>query len=305
MASFVKNNGSEKVTLNGEKVKSKMNLISEGIIAYTPVSTIPYNAKECSVVVYNNEIHILGGNSNETKHYKWDGESWTEVSTLPYSFRGRYKAVVFNNEIHILGHSSSQYQYHYKWNGNSWTSVSTLPEHLSKGFVVVYRNEIYALVYNGKMYKWNAIDGWTEVCSTRLSRGAGAVVVYDDKIHRFYSESAYDGYTSYAIYDGTNWETDNEFIAPSVSSSYGVVEGMAVIFNDTIYFSGSESTNSSSDEDVSYYTYLDKDGSWKFSDFAVDTEHTDSMAVTYNDEIHLIRENKHYIIGKMYYKEVE
>ena len=30
-----------------------------------------------SAVVYNNEIHILGGDDNSTAHYKWDGSSWT------------------------------------------------------------------------------------------------------------------------------------------------------------------------------------------------------------------------------------
>ena len=58
----------------------------------------------------NNEIHILGSNSGESgtpkKHYKWDGSSWTSVSTLPYYFYNG-SAVVLNNEIHILGGGSS------------------------------------------------------------------------------------------------------------------------------------------------------------------------------------------------------
>ena len=71
-----------------------------------------------SAVVYNNEIHIMGvcSNSEWTKHYKWDGSTWTSVSTLPYDF---YEgcAVVYNNKIHILGcgtviGSTSHYMLH-------------------------------------------------------------------------------------------------------------------------------------------------------------------------------------------------
>ena len=53
-------------------------------------------------MVLNNEIHILGGYNGNTKHYKYDGSTWTSVSTLPYGFR-HGSAVVLNNEIHILG----------------------------------------------------------------------------------------------------------------------------------------------------------------------------------------------------------
>ena len=49
---------------------------------------LPYTFYYGSVVVYNNEIHILGGSgsANYTKHYKWNGTTWSEVSTLPYAF---------------------------------------------------------------------------------------------------------------------------------------------------------------------------------------------------------------------------
>ena len=40
---------------------------------------LPYNFYNGSAVVYNNEIHILGSNNsgNYTKHYKYNGSSWT------------------------------------------------------------------------------------------------------------------------------------------------------------------------------------------------------------------------------------
>ena len=47
-----------------------------------------------------------GEGSYRTKHYKYDGSTWTNVSTLPYSFYWG-SAVVLNNEIHILGGGDS------------------------------------------------------------------------------------------------------------------------------------------------------------------------------------------------------
>ena len=113
---------------------------------------LPYNFYRGSAVVYNNEIHILGsyGSSYRTKHYKWDGSSWTKVSTLPYDFRYG-SAVVYNNEIHILGGSGGNTK-RYKWNGSSWTSVSTLPYSFYRGSAILYNNDIHILGSDDSSY---------------------------------------------------------------------------------------------------------------------------------------------------------
>ena len=104
---------------------------------WNSISTLPYEFYHGSAVVYNNEIHILGGSGNKTAHYKWNGTSRTSESTLPYPFY-QSSAVVYNNEIHILGsYNSSYYTAHYKWNGSSWISVSTLPYSFYRGSAVV------------------------------------------------------------------------------------------------------------------------------------------------------------------------
>ena len=54
-----------------------------------------------AIVVYNNEIHILGSNRSLKNHYKYNGSSWVEVSTLPYDFTSGC-AVVYNNENKIV-----------------------------------------------------------------------------------------------------------------------------------------------------------------------------------------------------------
>ena len=105
-------------------------------------SILPYNLGRNGVVVYNNEIHILG-TGNTTSHYKFNGTSWTSVSTLPYEFYDG-GLVVYNNEIHLLGGNGNN-RAHYKWDGSTWTSVSTLPYNFYGGSAVVYNNEIHIL----------------------------------------------------------------------------------------------------------------------------------------------------------------
>ncbi len=154
-------------------------------------STLPYSFSGGSAVVYNNEIHILGGgysSSTYTYHYKWNGSSWSSSTSLPYSFYYG-SAVVYNNEIHILGsdYSSSYYTRHRKWNGSSWTSVSTLPYNFREGSAVVYNNEIHILgsydsSYRTSHYKWNG-SSWTSVSTLPYSIYNGSAVVLNNGIH--------------------------------------------------------------------------------------------------------------------------
>ena len=108
-------------------------------------STFPYQNSQGSTIVYNNQIHILGGNtgSGNYYHYKWNGSTWTSVSTLPYSFYDG-SVVKLNGVIHILGGNSTATK-HYKWNGSSWVSVSTLPFDFYAGSAVVLYKAIHIL----------------------------------------------------------------------------------------------------------------------------------------------------------------
>ena len=120
---------------------------------WTLVSTLPYKFFFGDVVVYKNEIHMLGGGNDSVAtlqyHYKYSGSTWTKVSTLPFNFYNG-KAVVYNDEIHILETTK-----HYKYNGSSWTSVSTLPYNFTKGSAVAYNDEIY--IIGGYYFRENNI----------------------------------------------------------------------------------------------------------------------------------------------------
>ena len=54
----------------------------------TLLEDLPYDYRGGGcVVIYNDELYILGGGTTygTTNHYKFDGTSWSKVSTLPYA----------------------------------------------------------------------------------------------------------------------------------------------------------------------------------------------------------------------------
>ena len=123
--------------------------VDEPVSACVRVSTLPYDFSWGSAVVFNNEIHILGGRDTgaATKHYKYNGSSWTSVSTLPYNFYDG-NAVVHSNNIHILG-GSNHYTNWYAYNSTSgWYNKGTLPYNFLSGSVVVFNNAIHILGSN-------------------------------------------------------------------------------------------------------------------------------------------------------------
>ena len=149
---------------------------------------LPYSFYQGSAVIYNGEIHILGGGDNSgnyTKHYKWNGSTWTSVSTLPYNFY-QGSAVIYNGEIHILGGGGGSTK-HYKWNGSTWTSVSTLPYNFQYGSAVIYNGEIHILgsdnsINYTKHYKWNG-STWISVSTLPYDFYRGSAVIYNGEIH--------------------------------------------------------------------------------------------------------------------------
>ena len=88
-----------------------------------------------AVVYNNNEIHILGGGTPNvntgTYHYKFDGTTWSEISTLPYDFKDG-SAVIYNGKIHILGGSNSLIK-------NSTYMLSSI-DNVNASKIVIYQN---------------------------------------------------------------------------------------------------------------------------------------------------------------------
>lgn len=78
-------------------------------------SKLPYNFFNGGAVVYNGEVHILGGN-NTKNHYKYNGSSWESVSTLPIA---PTTAVVYKNQIYIFNGTAT-----YKYENSAWKSCN-------------------------------------------------------------------------------------------------------------------------------------------------------------------------------------
>jgi len=126
--------------------------------SWEQVSTLPQSIIDINgiAIVLDNEIHCLIG----TSHYKWDGETWTNVGTLPLQFNSGL-AVVLDGEIHYFVSSA-----HYKWDGETWTNVGTSPQVSNNSAVVVVDGEMYFLggpnSANQYIYKWDG-EAWTKV----------------------------------------------------------------------------------------------------------------------------------------------
>jgi hypothetical protein len=193
-----------------------------------------------AAVVYNNEIHILGGYISGTAlahHYKWDGTSWTDVGSLPYTFRDG-SAVVFNDEIHILGGWTSLTS-HSKWDGTSWANVSTLPYKFTLGSAVVFNDEIHILGGNSGFnshYKWDGTS-WASVSTIPYQFALGCAVVFNDEMHILGSNRTVTDQVSHYRWNGIEWQK-------SLNLPYAFFMGAAVVYEDKIFMLGGKDSSS-------------------------------------------------------------
>lgn len=263
--------GSEKVTIDGEKVRDKMELVSQNVNTLA-CGKMPANGG--SPVVWNNEIYLL-----TTKLYKWDGTTWTEISALPSGFSSP-PTVVYDGEIHILGGSTLSITKHYKWNGATWTSVSTLPYNFMFGGVVVLNNEIHLLggTYSGVQrnhYKWNGTT-WVSVSTLPYDFYDSQAVVLNDEIHLLGGNGG--GSTHYK-WDGSSWTRETNI-------PYRFVSGSAVVLNDEIHvFGGTETAGSDPKNPYRHAKFTN--GSWTWLDYILFSywNNNDSNATVYNKGI--------------------
>lgn len=249
---------------------------------------LPYDFYAGSVVIYNNELHILGSyvTANRTMHYKYDGTSWTSVSTLPYGFYNG-SAVVYNNEIHILGGTGATTK-HYKFNGSSWTSVSKLPYAFTFGGVVVYNNTIhilggYSSSYRTKHYKLNGAS-WTSVSTLPYSFYYGTATVYNNEIHIL---GGTGGNTKHYKYSGS-WTSVNTI-------PYAFVYGTAVVYNESLHILGSNNSSN-------YTKHYKLNGNSWVSASTLPYNFYRGGAIVYNNEIYILGSANASALYKNFYK---
>lgn len=126
--------------LGGRGFRSRMHYkLDEGV--WKVASTLPYDVCHGKAISFNDELHLIGGGTNYygydydadkflNTHYKWDGETWTKASDLPYVARG---AVLFvaGKVLHLAGgmtiESEDNSKKHYTWDGDVWSVSTDLP----------------------------------------------------------------------------------------------------------------------------------------------------------------------------------
>lgn len=236
---------------------------------------LPYNFYGGSSVVYNNEIHILGGTNAYGPHYKWDGSNWISLGKITIEPRS-CPVVVYNDEIHILYSTA-----HYKWNGTSWTSVSTLPYRFFEGSAVMYNNEIHMLGSSEtgnttKHYKWDGTS-WVEVSTLPYTMYEGEAVVFNNEIHILGSGNV--NRTKHYKWNGTEWS--------SVSTlPYEFSNGSAVVYNNEIHILGTEYTRTGNYVESKYHYKWD--GIEWIQVSTLPYKFYKGSAFVYDDKIHII-----------------
>ena len=281
---------------------------------WVSVSTLPYALGGGGVVVFEGDIHILGGEYSRTSHYKYnETDGWVEVSALPYELVGKScMATVYNDEIHIIGGSDSS-RSHYKWNAtNGWVSVSTLPYDFNTHETCVYGGDIHILGgYNGGI-KHCVFNGstWTDLDDLKVGVSNASSVIYNNQIHVLGGAGVL---RRHQCFDGSKWTSfgltesipmqivahNHDELAdgvgkwePSTPIPYGFYQGSAVMLNGEVHILG---TNYSSKYQTYHYKY---DGSTWTSVSTIPYPFYYGSAVVYNDEIHILggsdNDTKHY-----------
>ena len=231
----------------------------EFINEWIALTTLPYEFSMGSAVIFNGELHLLGGVNNTNTFYKWNGDEWISLSSLPFGLVNG-NAVVYGNNIHILGGTN-----HYKWDGTSWSQASTLPYSLNDGSSIIYKDEIH--IFNGvNHYKWNGNTYvWEEVSTLPYEFTNGSAVVLGGELHILGGNNHYK-------WNSTTWAKVSELPISFTS-------GCAAVYNGVInLYGGDNSLTSQYKWDGTEWTVISE----------LPYEFNNGSVVIYENELHLL-----------------
>lgn len=260
-----------------KSVKTMTNIGAHEAVNSIMSGTLPYKFYNGSAVVFNGEIHILGGTEGKTNHFSWNGRGWTQHDDLPFDFCNG-SAVVFKDRIYILGGSEEPTKCYY-WNGTKWTKSTDIPYKFKNGAAVVYDDKIHILggtLSDSNHYTWGG-KSWTKLTDLSYTFIDGVAVVYKDKIHLlgssattfakvhctwdgsdykilsnlpvdFYNGCAVAGDRYIHIIGGTNTENnryhyDGKEWTKCEDIPYSFIDGSSVVLNGVIHILGGSTTN--------------------------------------------------------------
>ncbi len=183
---------------------------------------LPINFYNGGAVLFNNELHILGGTSSPTSHYKYSNGKWISVGSLPVSFIGG-GAVVYDDELHIVGGQNNTK--HYKWNGSVWSVVDTMPTTAYPCSVCLFEDAIHVFTGN-KHFNWNGFE-WSSVSAIPITINRDVAVPFKGEIHIISGNKHYG-------FNGSEW--DYKGLAP-----FNCVNGNGVVLDEYLHIFGGTS----------------------------------------------------------------
>jgi hypothetical protein len=232
-------------------------------------------------VVFNNQLWIVGGDSNQC-HYQpnaWnssDGLHWTQVtSQLPWGARVLFYTLVFNNKIWVMGgqtlvldtcsgYPQEETFFDDVWSssdGSNWVEVTPAAAWDPRGVIcgaVVFQGRMWVIgggtygtpqfLYNDV---WSSADGvkWTRVLANAPWQGRiyHDIIVYDNRMWVIGGHAANNGNNLSDVWsspDGVHWTQvpNTPWLARHAEST--------AVFNGAIFLTGGTTDLNGSQDDV-------------------------------------------------------
>lgn len=120
-----------------------------GFDAWLYGGTLPYEFNGGAAVVYNDKIHVIGGDaeyselSPSLRHAVYDGNEWQELSPIDQELgNAGLQCCVSNGYIHCFTFNSNYECIHYRYDGNSWTLIDDIPNDIKESYFAVSSYEL-------------------------------------------------------------------------------------------------------------------------------------------------------------------
>lgn len=148
---------------------------------------MPYNFYDGNAIVYNDEIHILGGSGAGSNHYilNTSDNTWTKPNITNQN-KSYSVCCVYNDEIHFLNYIGDHYKI--DKNTNTVIQVDSIGYYVSSGYnlsgFVVYNDELVSIIEKDMLRLDKNTNKWihTTIPLPYNFIDAGCVV-YHDEIH--------------------------------------------------------------------------------------------------------------------------
>ncbi|MBI2440742.1 MAG: VCBS repeat-containing protein [Lentisphaerae bacterium] len=164
----------------------------------------------------NGQLYLCGGWQSggglRNNVYRFDGTTWTEVSSMPLGYNHAMGVGVLGSYLYTVGgyNGGSGYTTNvYRFDGTTWTSVAGLPSGRSSHGVATLGNYLYAVgggdsSVRTNVYRYNGTS-WTEVAGLPAAREYLGCAALDNYLYAIGGRYGSTAYTNVYRFDGTSW----------------------------------------------------------------------------------------------------